>query len=108
MDRSLYKTHTTSRGVRYSYYFSPAKDNKQTLLFLHGFPSTSEDWHKQVPYFTERGYGALVPDMLGYGGTDKPTRDELEKFKPSLMAKDMIDLLENEKVGAAISIGHDW
>lgn len=107
MDASLYKTHTTSRGIKYKYYFSPAQSGQRTLLFLHGYPSTSDDWHKQVPFFKEKGYGILVPDMLGYGGTDKPTREELEKFGLSLIAQDMVDLLEHEKVGSAVSIGHD-
>jgi hypothetical protein len=25
MDPALYKTHTTSRGITYAYYFSPAR-----------------------------------------------------------------------------------
>jgi soluble epoxide hydrolase/lipid-phosphate phosphatase len=108
MDRALYKTHTTSRRIKYSYYFSPAKDHKKTLLFIHGFPSTSGDWHKQVAFFVERGYGALVPDMLGYGGTDKPPREELDKYTPSLIARDLVDLLDQEEIESAISVGHDW
>jgi soluble epoxide hydrolase/lipid-phosphate phosphatase len=87
---------------------SPRPATQQTLLLLHGFPSTSADWHKQVAYFTARGYGALVPDMLGYGGTDKPTLAELDTLRPSLMAADMLELLEKEHAGRAVSIGHDW
>jgi soluble epoxide hydrolase/lipid-phosphate phosphatase len=108
MDNALYKTHTTSRGITYSYYFSPPKGDQQTLLFLHGYPSTSADWYRQVSYMTERGYGALAPDMLGYGGTDKPSLQELDKYKPSFIAQDLVELLEKEQVGRAISIGHDW
>jgi soluble epoxide hydrolase/lipid-phosphate phosphatase len=108
MDQTLYKTHTTSRGIKYKYYFSPAREGQRTILFLHGYPSTSDDWNKQVSFLTQKGYGALVPDMLGYGGTDKPSKEELEKYMPTLIAQDMIDLLEHEKVGRAVSIGHDW
>jgi soluble epoxide hydrolase/lipid-phosphate phosphatase len=108
MDSSLYKTHVVSRGIKYSYYFSPAKDDKRTIVFLHGFPSTSQDWKNQVAFFVERGYGALVPDMLGYGGTDKPTIDELEKYLHSAITQDVIDLVEHEQVGGAVVVGHDW
>jgi soluble epoxide hydrolase/lipid-phosphate phosphatase len=108
MDPSLYKTQVVSRGIRYSYYFSPAKDDKRTMVFLHGFPSTSKDWLHQVAFFVERGYGALVPDMIGYGGTDKPTIDELEKYSHSAITQDVIDLMEYEHVGSAVAVGHDW
>jgi soluble epoxide hydrolase/lipid-phosphate phosphatase len=108
MDSSLYKTHTVSRGITYSYYFSPAKDDKRTIVFLHGFPSTSQDWKHQVAFFVQRGYGALVPDMLGYGGTDKPTIDELDKYLLSPITQDILDLVEKENVGNAVVVGHDW
>jgi soluble epoxide hydrolase / lipid-phosphate phosphatase len=108
MDASLYKTYQTCRGINYSYFFSPPRNGERTILFIHGFPSTSQDWHKQVAFFIGQGYGALVPDQLGYGGTDKPTIEELDKFKHNLIAKDMVELLDHEQVGPAVSIGHDW
>jgi soluble epoxide hydrolase / lipid-phosphate phosphatase len=108
MDQTLYKSHTVSRGITYAYYFSPPKDHQRTLLFLHGYPSTSYDWHKQVAFFVEKGYGTLVPDMLGYGGTDKPPAEELDKYSPTAMVKDLIELLEKEQVGPAVAVGHDW
>ena len=48
----------------------------------------------------------IAPDMLGYGGTDKPTETTL--YKHSAMCADMIDILDAESVGKAIAIGHDW
>ncbi len=106
MDSSLYKDVLTSRGLKYHYYFSPPRDAKLTLLFCHGFPSTSRDWRKQVPYFQEQGYGIVVPDMLGYGGTDKPTDPSL--YLSSGISGDFVDILDAEKVGLAVAIGHDW
>jgi soluble epoxide hydrolase/lipid-phosphate phosphatase len=75
---------------------------------MQGFPSTSANLHQQVAFFAARGYGALVPDMLSYSGTDKPPRAELDKLRLSLVAQDMLDLLEHEQVRRAVSIGHDW
>lgn len=106
MNVSLYKQAVTSRGLKYSYYFCPAQGTKPTLLFLHGFPSTSYDWRQQVAFFQPKGYGIIVPDMLGYGGTDKP--DALEAYTPSLMVKDIIDVLDAEKVDMVVSVSHDW
>jgi pimeloyl-ACP methyl ester carboxylesterase len=43
-----------------------------TLLLLHEFPSSSYDWHNQVAFLEDCGYGLIVFDLLGYGSTVKP------------------------------------
>ena len=106
MDSALYKDLNVSRGFNYHYYYSPAQQGKPTLLFCHGFPSTSFDWRKQVPFFQDRGFGLIVPDLLGYGGTDKPT--DVKDYKYSAMTADMIDIMNAENVQKVVAIGHDW
>lgn len=92
MDPSLFKDLKTSRGLTYHYFYKPASDeSKPTLLLLHGFPSTSSDWSLVAAFFSREGYGVLVPDMLGYGGTDKPTDPDAYRLKK--LAQDMIELL---------------
>jgi pimeloyl-ACP methyl ester carboxylesterase len=106
MDASSYKDITTSRALLYHYFYSAPRDAKPTLLFLHGFPSTSYDWRQQVVFFRQEGYGLIVPDLLGYGGTAKPT--DAAAYKQSLICADLVDILDAEKVSQAIVIGHDW
>ncbi|KAK7676757.1 hypothetical protein QCA50_005212 [Cerrena zonata] len=103
---SGYKDTTTKRGFKYHYYYAPAQGSKQTLLFCHGFPSTSQDWHRLVPHFEQQGYGIIVPDTLGYGGTDKPL--DPVAYRGTLLAKDLIDIVDAEKLDKIIAIGHDW
>ncbi|KAF7342198.1 Epoxide hydrolase [Mycena venus] len=108
MEQSGYKQTKTKRGLTYSYYFSPpaSGSGKPVLLFLHGFPSPSFVWRKQVAFFEPLGYGIVVPDQLGYGGTDKPTDPKL--YSGRGFAEDMIDILDTEGIGQVIAIGHDW
>ncbi|KAH8120117.1 alpha/beta-hydrolase [Phellopilus nigrolimitatus] len=106
MDSSLYKNIKTSRDLNYHVYVRKPQSNKPSLLFVHGFPSTSYDWHKQVHYFEELGYGVVVVDLLGFGGTDKPLNPELYRMKA--LAGDMVDILNAEKIERAVAIGHDW
>ncbi|KAJ6626483.1 Alpha/Beta hydrolase protein [Mycena sp. CBHHK59/15] len=110
MDPSLYKNIVTRRGINYHYFFSPAAPDKPTLVFIHGFPSNAyECWRHQVVFFVKHGYGVLAPDLLGYGGTDKPT--EVASYAKSLMAADIISIMDKEDINTnskVYAIGHDW
>ncbi|KAI0093336.1 Alpha/Beta hydrolase protein [Irpex rosettiformis] len=107
MDPAKYKTVLTTRGFTYNYYFAAAATpSKPTILFCHGFPSTSSHWRREALFFEERGYGVVVPDMLGYGGTSKPT--DTDDYLPSKVSRDIIDILDAEAIGKAIAVGHDW
>ena len=37
-----------------------------TLLFIHGFPDSSDLWKHQVPFFAANGYRCLVVDLPGF------------------------------------------
>ncbi|KAI0037021.1 alpha/beta-hydrolase [Vararia minispora EC-137] len=107
MDPSKFKQTTVSRGFVYSYYRVPASDPaKLTILLLHGFPSTADDWAGIVPHLEKAGYGLIVPDMLGYRGTSKPT-DSLA-YIGSKIAKDCVDILDAEGLEKVVVVGHDW
>lgn len=106
MDSALYKTFETSRGLTYNYYFTAAAGGKPSLLFIHGFPSTSYDWRHQIAFFSKGGYGIIVPDQLGYGGTSKPT--DPSAYKSSLICKDLVEIVDSEKIAEVVVIGHDW
>ncbi|KAJ3539372.1 hypothetical protein NMY22_g4767 [Coprinellus aureogranulatus] len=101
-----FKDTITSRGLRYHYYFSAPEAGKPTLLLIHGFPSLAVDWHPQITYFREKGYGIVAADQLGYGGTDKPANSAV--YVHSLQAKDMVDILDHENVTDVVAVGHDW
>lgn len=106
MDHALYKTLRTSRGFDYSYFHLAAEDSTlPPLLFLHGFPATSDIWKEQVTYFGERhGFRLVIPDLLGFGGSSKPTN--AEAYKPTLICQDIIDILNAEAIQVAVVVGH--
>ncbi|KAK7046607.1 epoxide hydrolase [Favolaschia claudopus] len=106
MDQSNYRQTKTKRGFTYSYYFSPPASGKPVLFFSHGFPSSSTLWKRQVPFFQQRGYGIVVPDNLGFGGTDKPTDPKL--YSGRGLSGDIVDILDAEQIDKVIAIGHDW
>lgn len=106
MDTTQFQTTTTRRGYVYSYYHKPSTDDKPTVLFLHGFPSTHRDWSAQIAYFVQRGYGVIAPDLLGYGKTSAP--DDAGEYKMLAMVDDVVDILNDLKITKLIAVGHDW
>ncbi|MBL0079853.1 MAG: alpha/beta hydrolase [Bacteroidetes bacterium] len=46
-------------------------NNKPTIAFLHGYPSSSYDFHKILPLF-ENNFSYIVHDHIGFGFSDKP------------------------------------
>lgn len=106
MDDFTKKTITTSRGMTYTYWVYPSKDNKPALLLQHGFPDDHELWAKTVEYLKPLGYPIIVPDLLGYGETSKPA--DPEDYNIKKMSNDMIEIVDNEKQRYIIPVGHDW
>lgn len=100
------KTFTISSGEKYGYISIPARAGKPTLLFLHGYPSSSYHWLHQVGQCLNSGYGMLAPDLLGYGDTAKPT--DKAAYDTTVMSRHVIELLDHEAVSTCVAIGHDW
>ena len=59
------------RGVQLHYLLGGDPDGTPVLLW-HGFLSTGHVWRKVMPALAEAGLAVLVPDMRGYGDSDKP------------------------------------
>lgn len=64
------------------------------VLLLHGYPQSAIMWRKVAPVLA-RGYSVVVPDLRGYGESDKP-RDGYDK---KTMARDVHELM--------VALGHE-
>jgi pimeloyl-ACP methyl ester carboxylesterase len=42
------------------------------VALIHGFPEGWYSWRHQIPALEAAGYRVTVPDVRGYGGSDKP------------------------------------
>ena len=58
-------------GVRIHYLLG-GDPNGQPVLLWHGFLATGYVWRKVMTALAKAGYSVLVPDMRGYGDSDKP------------------------------------
>jgi pimeloyl-ACP methyl ester carboxylesterase len=64
----------TMKGVRLHYWIGGDPEGQPVLLW-HGFLSTSYEWHKVAPALAQAGVAVLIPDMRGFGDSDKPAGD---------------------------------
>lgn len=100
-------TLKTARGYTYTYYASPAKGGKPTVLLLHGWPDDAALWEGLMTnYLVPAGYGVVAPDCLGYAGTDKPLDPSQYNFKGQ--TADVCEILDKEGIEKVIPLGHDW
>jgi soluble epoxide hydrolase/lipid-phosphate phosphatase len=58
-------------------------------------------WRYQIGPWVRAGYRVVVPDMLGYGGTDKPLA--VEEYSTKKLCADLSALLDIVGVSKAVS-----
>jgi soluble epoxide hydrolase/lipid-phosphate phosphatase len=94
-------------GITYSYILAePAGRPKNTIVLVHGWPDLSLGWRYQIPLLTSLGLRVIVPDMMGYAGTDAPDSPTFYTYKRA--ADDIAELARQVGVSSIILGGHDW
>jgi pimeloyl-ACP methyl ester carboxylesterase len=65
-------------------------NSKENLLLIHGLGASAERWEHVIPQFA-KNYRVLVPDLIGFGLSDKPlvdyTTDYLSDFIRKFLKK---------------------
>lgn len=65
-------SETASIGGIKLHYRLGGDPNGTPILLWHGFLTTGYSWRKVMPILAQAGFAVLVPDMRGYGDSDKP------------------------------------
>jgi pimeloyl-ACP methyl ester carboxylesterase len=81
-------------------------DEGRPVVLLHGFPDSGACWRHQVPALVDAGFRVIVPDLRGYGGSDKPT--DVDAYSLPFLAGDVLAVLDELGVTRAHVVGHDW
>ena len=76
------------------------------VILLHGFPDSGRLWRNQVPALAGAGFQVIVPDLRGYGRSDKPGTADSYSF-PSLIG-DVMAVLSDAGAERAHVVGDDW
>jgi pimeloyl-ACP methyl ester carboxylesterase len=73
------------------------------VVLLHGFPTSSFLWREIVPVLAAR-MRVIVPDLLGYGGSDQPADAALSIRAQAGYVRELLGSLQIRELAA---VGHD-
>ena len=90
------------RGFPIFYRFEKTAD--EVLLCLHGFPTSSRDYHKIWDALAAK-YSVLSFDMIGYGFSAKPSNFNYTTFNQVDVLQSLLEHLKIEKIHI---LAHDY
>ncbi|HRH40706.1 MAG TPA: alpha/beta hydrolase [Pyrinomonadaceae bacterium] len=85
-------------------FYQQSSESDEVLLCLHGFPTSSFDYHKIWQQLSER-FSVLAFDMIGYGFSDKPANLAYTTFEQVDILQALVEHLEIKKVHI---LAHDY
>ena len=76
------------------------------VILMHGWPELGLSWRHQIPALNAAGYRTAVPDMRGYGKSDKPRATGA--YTLDTIADDMAAIAAHLGAARWAAVGHDW
>jgi haloalkane dehalogenase len=68
-------------GALRVHYLDEGPADGEIILLLHGQATWSYSYRKMIPLFTAAGFRVIVPDLIGFGRSDKPADWEAHTFQ---------------------------
>jgi pimeloyl-ACP methyl ester carboxylesterase len=78
------------------------------VILLHGWPYDIHSFVDVAPLLASAGYRVIVPHLRGYGSTRFLSSETLRNGQQSVVALDIIALMDALKIEKAIIAGFDW
>ncbi|WP_331456465.1 alpha/beta fold hydrolase [Luteipulveratus halotolerans] len=76
------------------------------VVLLHGFPQTHYMW-RHVARLLAQQYTVIVPDLRGYGDSDKPAAQDVNTYSKRTMGNDIITVVRELGFDSFGLVGHD-
>lgn len=95
----------TLAGLRMHYLDEGPRDGL-TWLCLHGNPAWSYLYRKMVPVFLAAGHRVVVPDLIGFGKSDKPKKDGFHGFTRHRQI--LLEFVERLDLKNIVLVVQDW
>ena len=78
------------------------------VILLHGWPYDIHSFVDVAPLLGSAGYRVIVPHLRGYGTTQFLSSATIRNGQQSVVALDIIALMDALKIEKAILAGYDW
>ena len=88
------------------HYLDEGPADGDPILLIHGEPTWSYLYRKMIPVLTEAGHRCIVPDLIGFGRSDKPVSMDVHTYKFHVDA--MAELVKGLDLQDATFFGQDW
>ena len=85
-------------------FYRQSKASDEVTLCLHGFPTSSHDYHKIHDALAEQ-FAVLSFDMIGYGFSAKPVKFDYTTFNQADLLQSLLEYLKVRKVHI---LAHDY
>lgn len=85
-------------------YENQSDSKKETLVILHGYPTSSYDYHKVLPQLAKK-YRVILHDHLGFGFSEKPLDFSYSLIEQADIALQLWKQLGLKKV---VLLAHDY
>lgn len=80
----------------------------EPVILLHGWPYDIQSYAASAALLGARGYRVIVPHLRGYGTTRFLSADTVRNGQQSVVAADIIALMDALKIEKAVIGGFDW
>jgi pimeloyl-ACP methyl ester carboxylesterase len=95
-------------GVLNVGYAEAGPTDGPAVILLHGWPYDIHSYVDVAPRLSQAGYRVIVPYLRGYGTTRFLSSETLRNVQQSVLAVDIIALMDALRISRAILAGFDW
>lgn len=82
------------------------EENKEVIIFLHGFPESSFMWSGLMAHLSTQGYSCIAPNMRGYSANACPKG--VKNYTVDKISEDIRQIADALNADKFHLIGHDW
>jgi haloalkane dehalogenase len=93
--------------LRMAYLDTDPHGSAPTVVLLHGEPTWSYLYRTMVPVLTDAGLRAVVPDLIGFGRSDKPAEVTDHTYARHIAWTRAL-LVDHLSLSGATLVGQDW
>jgi pimeloyl-ACP methyl ester carboxylesterase len=93
-------------GFRLAYERSGPGAGAPAVLLLHGWPGDRTDYREVVPLVSAAA-DVVVPDLRGFGESDKVQADPVRQYTAAAQARSLIGLIEELALRRPVLAGYD-